>query len=143
MLLPPVKKPITPVRLGTDAYISPRALPAFTAAIIASESDPVTTNENSFNDSPNGTSCSPRAARLLPPVKKPITPVMLGIESYISPSALPAETAAVTDSPFTPTTTEEKSFIALPNGTSCSASVDIFCPPVNQLITPLVFGRFA
>ena len=111
-MLSPVNQLNTPLRFGAASYISPRALPASTAVLIAVESAPVTTVENSFRDAPNGTNCAPSFDRLLSPVNQLNTPLRLGIESYISPRALPAVTAAVIDSAFTPTTTEEKSFIA-------------------------------
>ena len=136
MSFSPAKKPTTPPEFGIVDAISAIAFPAVAAFVTVSALRPVTASENSIIASPKGTSCSPKAFMSFSPAKKPRTPPLFGSVAAISANALPAVAACSTTSLFISPIAIEKSLMASPNGTSCSAKSDMDEPPVIQEAIP-------
>ena len=136
MSFSPVKNPTTPPVFGMVAAISAIALPAIDAFVTASASRPCTATENAIIASPNGTSCSPNSDISFSPAKNPTTPPLFGRVAAISANVFPAVAALATTFASIPAIATEKSFIALPNGTSSVANSDRDEPPVIHDVNP-------
>ena len=119
---------------------STRAFAAFAEFTTTLASSPVTAMEYCFMASPNGTSFSPNISRSFSPVKNATRPPLFGTVFASSIRALPAVTELTTTSAFSPVTAIENSFIASPNGTSCSPKASMSFSPAKKPTTPPLFG---
>ena len=122
---------------------STRAFAAFAEFTTTLASSPVTAMEYCFMASPNGTNFSPNMSRSFSPVKNATRPPLFGTVFANSIRALPAVTELTTTSAFSPVTAIENSFIASPNGTSCSPKASMSFSPAKKPTTPPLLGSVA